>query len=188
MIASASFRLRGPLHWLPAKLILSEPPRCCINIILTGWCMPQPPCELNFTPDHTWDGEAEKGVILTFPVASLSQLTTVPLLPMNLQAVSFQKWENAFACLIAEVLVSGIHCHKRATSTSVCAFVYFTVLYRVLQYLYFKPRMSRSKYKSHCDISGTVLFTIQYWNIKNILFLCVCFLCIICVRSIINLS
>ena len=53
--------------------------------------MPQLPCALNFIPDHTWGGEAEKGVILTLPVASLSQLTTVSLLPMNAQVVSFQR-------------------------------------------------------------------------------------------------
>lgn len=33
----------------------------------------------------------------------------------------------------------------------------------------------------------TVLFKILYFQIKNVLFLCVCFLCIICVKTIINL-
>ena len=35
------------------------------------------------------------------------------------------------------VHVSGVHCHVCASSTSGCAFVYFTVLYRVQQYSIF---------------------------------------------------
>ena len=55
------------------------------------------------------------------------------------------------------VHVSGVHCHVRASSTCGCAFGHFTVLYRV-QYLYFNPRMSRSKHKSSGDdVAGTVL-------------------------------
>ena len=47
--------------------------------------------------------------------------------------------------------------------------------------------MSRSKRKSSGDVTGTiVLFKVLYCKIKNVLFF-VCFLCIICVKSIINL-
>ena len=58
-----------------------------------------------------------------------------------------------FTCLITLVHVSGVHCHVHASSTAGCAFVYCTVPYGILyhtvvQYLYFKPRMSRSKHKS----------------------------------------
>ena len=43
-----------------------------------------------------------------------------------------------------------------ASSTSRCAFVYFiTQYYTVLQYLYFKPRMSGSKDKSSNEIAST---------------------------------
>ena len=189
VIAQASFLLCGPHHWLTAKLILSEPPRCCVSIILMGWLMPQLPWELNFIPDRTWGGEAEKGVILTLPVASLSQLTTVRLLPVNLQVVSFQRREHAFPCPIAEVLESGMRCHKWATSASACAFAYFTVLYWVQYYSIFisSPGCLETSIKAtwhswYCTFQGTVL---KYW--KYFLFY-VCFLCIIWVRSIINLS
>ena len=60
----------------------------------------------------------------------------------------------------------------------------------VVQYLYFKPRMSGSKRKSSDDVAGTtVLFKVLYSKIKNVffIFVFVCFLCIICVKSIINL-
>ena len=65
-----------------------------------------------------------------------------------------------------------------------CVF-HYTVLCR-LQYLYFKPRMSGSKHKSSGNIAGTtVLFKVVYYKIKNALFWF--FLCIICVKNIINL-
>ena len=57
------------------------------------------------------------------------------------------------------VHVSGVHCHVCAASTSGCAFVYFPVQYcieyTVVQYLYFKPRMSGSRCKSSNDVAGT---------------------------------
>ena len=53
------------------------------------------------------------------------------------------------------VHASGVPCHVHVSSASGCAFVYFTVLYRV-QYLYFKPRMSGSKHKGISDVTGTV--------------------------------
>ena len=59
----------------------------------------------------------------------------------------------------------------------------------VVQYLYFKPGMSGSKHKSSNDVAGTtILFKVLYCKMKNVFFIfCVCFLCIICVKSIINL-
>ena len=60
----------------------------------------------------------------------------------------------------------------------------------MVQDLYFKPRMSGSKRKSSGDIAATtVLFKVLYCKmIKNVFFIfCVCFLRIICVKSIINL-
>ena len=57
-----------------------------------------------------------------------------------------------------------------------------------LQYLYFKPRMSRSKCKSSGDVVGiTIHFKVCTVRLKIFIFLCVHFLCIICVKSIINL-
>ena len=59
--------------------------------------------------------------------------------------------------------------------------------------------MSGSKHKSSSDVAGTakkhqllycitVIFKVLYYKIKNVfLFLCACFLRIICVESIINL-
>ena len=35
------------------------------------------------------------------------------------------------------------------------AFVYSTIWITVVQYLYFKPRMARSKHKSNGDVAGT---------------------------------
>ena len=51
--------------------------------------------------------------------------------------------------------------------------MYFTVQSAVVQCLYFKPRMSRSKHKSSSDVAGTiVLFKVLYSKIKSIYFLC----------------
>ena len=48
----------------------------------------------------------------------------------NPQAANFQRCEHAFACPITRaVLVSGVHCHVRVSSTSGCASC--TFLYRV---------------------------------------------------------
>ena len=52
--------------------------------------------------------------------------------------------------------VSGIHCHMRASSTSGCTFVYFTVQSSVAQYLHFKLRRSGSKQKSCSDIAASL--------------------------------
>ena len=67
-----------------------------------------------------------------------------------------------------------------------CPLQYY-IEYRV-QYLYFKPRMSRSKWKISSGVAGTiVLFIVLYCKIKNVFFdfVFVC-LCIICGKSIIN--
>ena len=56
------------------------------------------------------------------------------------------------------VHISGVCCHMQASSTSGCAFVYFTIQHYieyVVKYLYFKPRMSGSKDKSSSEIAGT---------------------------------
>ena len=90
------------------------------------------------------------------------------------------------------VHMSGVHCHLRASSTSGCAFVYFIVQYCIdySSTLYFKPRMSRSKHKSSGDVAGTTYFS-RYCAVRlkmfSLFFVFVYFLCIICVKSIINL-
>ena len=86
----------------------------------------------------------------------------------SLQVANFQRWQCALACPVKLVHMSGVHCHMRASSTSGCVFVYFTVLYRVqyrtlysictvVQNLYFKPRMSGSKHKSSGDVAPACL-------------------------------
>ena len=70
-------------------------------------------------------------------------------------------WGFSFLYPVKELLSEGsllacLHCHMYASSISSCAFVYCTVLYRV-QYLCFKPRMSRSKHKSSSDVPDMVL-------------------------------
>ena len=118
---------------------------------------------------------------------------------MNLQVANFQRCEHAFTCRhIKLVHVSGVHFHVRASSTGSCAFVYFIVYSTVVQYIYFKPRMSGcplairrkscykprmsgSKRESSSDVAGTakkyqllycttVLFKVLYCKIKNVLF------------------
>ena len=79
------------------------------------------------------------------------------------------------------VHVSGVHCHVCESSTGGCAFVY-TLLYStvystVVQYLYFKPRMSGSKRKSNSDVAGTtVLFKVLYCKIKKVFMFCLFFM------------
>ena len=67
-----------------------------------------------------------------------------------------------------------------------CTLLYSTVQSTVVQYLYFKPRMSGSKCKSSSDVAGTakkcqllyctiVLFKVLYCKIKNVSFIfCIC--------------
>lgn len=56
-----------------------------------------------------------------------------------------------------------------------------------MKYLYSKPRMSGRKCKSSSDVTGiSMLFKVLYYKIENVLF-SVCFLCIVCVKSFINL-
>ena len=60
-----------------------------------------------------------------------------------------------------------------------------------MQCLCFKPRISGSKHKSSGHVAVTaVLFKVLYCMVKNVFFIFLClfpFLCIICVKSIINL-
>ena len=71
-----------------------------------------------------------------------------------------------------------------------CTLLYCTVQGTVVQYLYFKPRMSGSKHKSSGDVAGTTVFS-RYHTVRlkmfSLFFVFVCFLCIICVKSIVNL-
>ena len=56
------------------------------------------------------------------------------------------------------VHVSGVHCHLHTSSTRnwlLCTLLYSAVQNTVVQHLYFKPRMSRSKCKSNGDEAGT---------------------------------
>ena len=90
------------------------------------------------------------------------------------------------------VLGSGVHCHVRASSASGCTFVYFTVLFSIeygSQCPYFKPRMSASRHDCSSDVAGTpVLFRVLYCKINHVSFIvCICLLCVICVKSIVNL-
>ena len=85
---------------------------------------------------------------------------------MNFQSVSFDRCECAFPCSVVLVHMPSAPCHVREPSTRGCAFVCYTVLYTVVQYLYFKPRMCRNKCKSSGDIAGaTVLLEVLYYKI-----------------------
>ena len=68
------------------------------------------------------------------------------------------------------VHMSGIPCHVPVSSTVVvasCILLCSTIESTVVQYLYFKSRMSRSKHKSSGDIVGTtVLFKILYCKVQ----------------------
>ena len=79
--------------------------------------------------------------------------------------------------------------HPLQVAVRLCTSLYSAVESTVLQYLYFMPRMSGSKRRSSSDVAGTtVLFKVLYCKVKNVSFgFCVCFLCIICVKSMINL-
>ena len=92
---------------------------------------------------------------------------------------------SQFTCL-ADIVTC---LHPLQVVVLLCTLLYNTVQSTVVQYLYFKTRMSGSKLKSSGDIAGaTVLFKVLYYKIKNVFFIfCVYFLCIICVKRIINL-
>ena len=58
-----------------------------------------------------------------------------------------------------------------------CTLLYSTVESTVVQYLYFKPRMSGSKRKSNSDVAGTtVLFKVLYCKIKKVFMFCLFFM------------
>lgn len=71
---------------------------------------------------------------------------------VNFQVVSVQNCKHTFACPVYRLVhVSGIHYHMQASSTSVYAFVHFTVYTAystVVQHVYFKSRMSRASVKA----------------------------------------
>ena len=76
--------------------------------------------------------------------------------------------------------------HPLQVAVLLCTLLYSIVDSTVVQYLYFKPRMSGSKRKSSSDVAGTakkhqllycttVLFKVLYCKIKNVFFIfCVC--------------
>ena len=92
----------------------------------------------------------------TFSVCTISPLHT------NLEVVSFQRCEHASAGSNLRVHVSGIHCHKHASSTTgvvLCTLLKSMIFStEVVWYLYFKPRMCRSKHKSSTDGAGRTVF------------------------------
>ena len=72
--------------------------------------------------------------------------------------------------------------HPLLVVVLLCILLYHTVQSAVIQYLYFKPRMSGSKRKSSGDVAGTakkrqllycttVLFKVLYCMIKNVFFI-----------------
>ena len=67
--------------------------------------------------------------------------------------------------------------HPLQVVVLLCTLLCSTVESTVVQYLYFKPRMSRHKRKSSGDVVGPakklstlVLFKVLYCKIKNVLF------------------
>ena len=87
--------------------------------------------------------------------------------------------------------VSGVHCHARASSASGCAFVHFTVQFCIEfrgQCLYFTPRMSASKRDRSGDVAGPpALSRVLYSKSNDVPFIVSVCLCVICVKSIVNL-
>ena len=62
-----------------------------------------------------------------------------------------------------------------------CILLYSSEQRAVLQYLYFKPRMSGRKCKSSGNVAGTtVLFKVLYCTVKNVYFLCLFFMRYLC--------
>ena len=107
------------------------------------------------------------GLTLLFPSNNLlstwqpSKLSyTVSPLYTNLQVVKFQRFEHVFACPImsvsSHVWGNTVTCvHPLQVVVLFCTLPQSTVQISVLQYLYFKPRMSTNMYKSSGDIAGT---------------------------------
>ena len=123
----------------------------------------------------------------------LKEHSTVSALHAHLQAVNFQRCELVFVCnvqLHILVHVAGVRCHVCASSASGCVFVCFAVAcwieccstVSLFQYLYFKPRMSRSKRKSRDDTARiaqmcqllyctAILLKVLHCKIKNVFFI-----------------
>ena len=86
---------------------------------------------------------------------------------------------SQFMCLVCMVMCV----HPLQVVVLLCTLLYSTVQSTVVQYLYFKPRMSGSKHKSSGDVAHTtVLFKVLYCKIKNVFFnFFVCFfMCYLC--------
>ena len=125
--------------------------------------------------------ELMKGKIIYYKVSALH---------MNLQVANFQRWFRMSSpvsyCMCLAYIVTCEH--PLQVVVLLCTLQHLESI--VVQYPYFKPRMSRSKRKSSVDVAGTtVLFKVPYYKITNTFFsFCVClFLCLICVKSIIHL-
>ena len=141
-----------------------------------------------------YDLKMESGLHIKFTCSSGQVLrclyvNTVSPLHMNLQVANFQRCEcvhmsnhvSQFTCLA--YIVTCVRPVR--VVVLLCTLLYSTVQSTVVQYIYFKPRMSRSKRKSS-SMYCTVLFKVLYYKIKNVFFIFCVFLCIICEKSIIN--
>ena len=73
-------------------------------------------------------------------------LCTVSPLHMNLQAENFQRCKHAFAYQFTCLMYLVMCVYPLQVAVFLCALLYSTVWSRVVQYLYFKPRMSGSKW------------------------------------------
>ena len=93
------------------------------------------------------------------------------------------------------VYTSGVQCLLRASSPSGCAFVDFTVLCRVQQHSIFtsrteaniKGRVMQLVLPRNASCSTVQLYFSKYCTARLKMIFCICLLCIICVKSIINL-
>ena len=99
----------------------------------------------------------------------------------------------AVKCLIPENQFPWLACivpcvHTLRGFVLLCTFM--TLRSAEGQCLYFKPRVSGSTHKSSSDVAGTIVHVnILYCKTRNVFFIfCACFLCLIGVKSIINLS
>ena len=111
------------------------------------------------------------------------QKNIVSCLHTNLQVANFQRCEHVFACPCKLVHTSGVHCHFCASSTSGCAFVYFTVQY-CIEYSstvsLFQAQDVQSKHKSSNDVAGTakrhqtIMIETTYCTVRLIFFYILC--------------
>ena len=91
------------------------------------------------------------------------------------------RWFTCLVCIVTCV-------HHLQVILLLCTLLSSPLQRTVVEYVYFKPRISGSKHKGSRDVAGTtVLFKVLYYKIKNIFFIFCLFLCIICVKSVINI-